>query len=423
MLTPGLPPVAGREGGTDSTWAAPALLRWLAGAAPLDPPLSRTHPWRALVERCERLRVLPQAMHRLGSEPDAAGPIPPPDMTELALRRLKATADGGRRLHFGCHALTALHKAGVPAAGFKGIAAIGHLHGGQPVRGIGDVDVLVSPARAAHALEALQAAGFRSKVSGLTAREVIAFARASPGSAGNESISLMNAERIDVDLHWRLGAFDVDRAVADASPVRVLGHSVPLVRPGLAMLLSAHHALRNDFVPDEVIRDLLDVLGWLRLLSRDPGEAAWADREAQRIGLDMARDACVAILADLGMPTGHDAPPDGSRARALADLFGDQAVRPMNTDLVYLCSMRPGLLMLRGLLGGGVGYLRAMRAVEHAHGDAQLPIRARLRRLLADACRSPWRRWVQLRALAAAKDRATGPRWRPVGDCGDFRRT
>jgi len=361
--------------------------------------------------------VLPQAMNRLVSHPDSAGPVPPPDMAELALRRVKATADSARKLHFGCCALIALCDAGLPAAGFKGIAAIGHLHGGQPVRGIGDVDVLVPPARAGHALDVLQAAGFRSKVSGLTASEVIAFARASPGSAGNESISLVTADGIEVDLHWRLGAFDVDGALAAARHVRVLGHSVPLVRPGLGLLLSVHHALRNDFVPDQVIRDLLDVLGWLRMLSKDPDETAWADREAQRIGLDAAHDACAAILADLGMPTGHGAPVKGSPARALADLFRDQAVRPMNTDLVYLCSMRPGLMVLRGMLRSGGGYLRAMRAVEQAHGDAQLPIGTRLARLLADACRAPLRRWAQLRALAAAKDRATGSRARP--HCAD----
>ena len=413
-------PLAEREEGARATWAVPALLRWLAGAAPLDPPLSRSHPLRALAERCERLRVLPQAINRLSSDPEAVGAMPPADVTELALRRVKATAESGRTLHFGCQALGALRDAGIAAAGFKGIAAVGHLHGGRPERGIGDVDVLVSPARAGRALEVLQSAGFRPKASSLTASESIAFARASPGSAGNESISLVTVDGIEVDLHWRLGVCDVEGALSDASCVRVLGHSVPLVRPGLGLLLSAHHALRNDFVPDEVIRDLLDVRGWLGMLSQDRKEAAWAEGEMRRIGLDVARDACAAILADLGVLTGHDAHAEGSRARALADLFRDQAVRPMNTDLVYLCSMRPGLMVLRGLLRGGRGYLRAMRAIEQAHGDAQLPIRARLGRLAADACRSPWRRWAQLRALAAAKGRVAGSRGAPrCADTGD----
>ena len=392
---------------THPAWTVPALLRWLAGVAPLDPPLSREHGWRALAGRCDALRVLPQAMLRLTDEPDA---VPGPDMTALSARRLEATVRTGRVLHFGCRALVALRDAGIAAAGFKGIAAVGRLHAGQPTRGIGDVDILVSPREAHRAIDALMAAGFLPKVAGLDAREVIAFARTSPGSAGNESISLVTDGDFEVDLHWRLGAFDVDSALASASSARVLGEEVALVRPGLGLMLSAHHALRNDFVPDEVIRDLLDACGWFRLLSGDAEESAWTERESRRIGLDVACDACAAILADVGMPAGRSAPEDGAPARALANLFHDQVHRPMNTDLVYLCSLRPALTVLRGLIAHGRGYLRAMRAVEHAHGEAQQPIHARLGRLIADASTAPRRRWSQLRALAAAKDRVTSSR-------------
>lgn len=250
-------------------WTAAALLRWLSGTAPLDPAPSGEGSWRSLADRCEKLRVLPQAMLRITSE---SHQLPQADRVAIAHRRIEATASCARRLHFGCRALASLHDAGIAAAGFKGIAAIGRLHQGQPARGIGDVDVLVSPVSATRAITVLNGAGFGSKVGGLSTEQVIAFARSSPGSAGNESISLVTAEGIEVDLHWKLGAFDVDAALAEASPIRVLGVPVPLVRPGLGLLLSAHHALRNDFVPDEVIRDLLDANGWLRLLAQDPAE-------------------------------------------------------------------------------------------------------------------------------------------------------
>lgn len=388
---------------TRSAWTATALLRWLAGTAPLDPPLSRELGWRALADRCDALRVLPQAMLRLTAEEPS---LPESEAPERSRRRLEATVRTGRVLHFGCRALTALRDAGVAAAGFKGIAAIGRLHAGRPTRGIGDVDILVSPAEAKRALDALLAAGFHPKVAGLDAGEVIAFARTSPGSAGNESISLVTEGDFEVDLHWRLGAFDVDAALASASPVRVLGEEVPVVRPGLGLMLSAHHALRNDFVPDEVIRDLLDAHEWFRLLSRDAEESAWTERESRRTGLDVACDACAAILSDAGLPAGREAPARNSPARALADLFRDQSSAPMNTDLVYLCSLRPALTILKGLIGHGRGYLRAMRAMEEAHGDAQLSLHARMGRLIADASAAPRRRWSQLRALAAAKDRA-----------------
>jgi hypothetical protein len=395
---------------TSAGWTAAALLPWLGGTSPLTPPLSPTHTWRALADRCEALRVLPQALRRV--TPDCGG-LPPAELVALAHRKLQATATCARTLHFGCRALASLRDAGIACAGFKGIASIGRLHQGQPVRGIGDVDVLVSPANATRALGALESAGFRPKVEGLSTDAVIAFARSSPGSAGNESISLVTQDGIEVDLHWRLGAFDVEAALEDASPGRVLADVVPLVRPGLGLLLSAHHALRNDFVPDEVIRDLLDMAGWFRLMSQDPSEAAWTDRQAMRIGLDVAVDACAAILADLGMPPSRDATAPGSRARALADLFQDQLARPMNTDLAYLCSVRPGIAILAGLIRGGRGYLRAMRAVERAHGEASMPLHSRLGRLISDAWSAPVRRWSQVRTLARAKDRAGSPRGAP----------
>lgn len=392
---------------THPAWTVPALLRWLAAGAPLDPPLSRELGWRDLADRCDALRVLPQAMLRLSAEGHS---LADSEARELSYRRLEATIRTGRVLHIGCMALMALRDAGVAAAGFKGIAAVAHLHAGQPTRGIGDVDVLVSPLDANRAIDALMAAGFRPKVAGLDAHEVIAFARTSPGSAGNESISLVTEGDFEVDLHWRLGAFDVDAALASASPARVLGEEMRLVRPGLGLLLSVHHMLRNDFVPDESIRDLLDARDWFRLLSCDLEESAWTERESRRIGLDVACDACAAILADAGLPTGRVAPAPDSPARALADLFRDQVSRPMNTDLVYLCSLRPGLAILRGILTSGRGYLRAMRAVEEAHGEAQLSLHARLGRLIADASTAPRRRWSQLRALAAAKSRAASSR-------------
>ncbi len=405
-----MPPASAGDGHAHATWTAATLLRWLSGTAPLDPALSGGGSWRSLADRCQKLRVLPQAILRITSGSDH---LPQADRAAIAHRRIEATASCARRLHFGCRALALLRDAGIVAAGFKGIAAIGRLHQGQPARGIGDVDVLVSPTSATRAITVLHDAGFRSKVQGLSTEQVIAFARSSPGSAGNESISLVTAEGIEVDLHWKLGAFDVDRALADASPVQVLGVPVPLVRPGLGLLLSAHHALRNDFVPDEVIRDLLDAHGWLRLLAQEPAEAAWADREAQRTGLNVAVEACAAILCDTGVADRAQVPSPGPAARALADLFHDQLARPMNTDLAYLCSVRPGIAILAGLIRGGRGYLRAMRAVERAHGEVSMPLHVRLGRLISDAWSAPVRRWSQVRTLARAKDRAGSPRGAP----------
>lgn len=386
-------------------WTTPALVRWLAGVAPVTPPLSAEADWRQLADRCRSLRILPQMFQRLGS-PQAI--VSAADVPEFLHRRMHAIADTGRVLHGGCRALRALDAAGISAAAFKGMAAVGWLHGGQPSRGVGDVDVLVAPARARAALDVLAAAGFRSKVADVTAEAVVRFARRSPGSAGNEAISLVSDDGAEVDLHWRIGACDVASALAEARGVRVLNDQVRVVRPGLGLLLSVHHALRNDFVPDAIVRDLIDAAGWFAWLEADAAERAWVDQTARRMGLDVALDAVAAVLGDLGVGTGRVVPAADAPARALADLFQVQTESEsgaINTDLVYLCSARPWWTILNGLVTSGPGYLRTMRAVEAANGATPMPLVERLRRLIADARRAPGSRWRGLRVLAASKNR------------------
>lgn len=384
-------------------WKPIALLRWLAGVAPLDPSPKAEGEWRLLADRCAAIRVLPQMFLRQDAEP---GSIPPADAREHARRRLDSVVRTSRVLQGGCRTLRILGSAGIPAVGFKGIAAVGWLHGGRPTRGIGDADIAVSPSRSAEAIEVLLAAGFHPTLAGIPHDEVVRFSRGSPGSAGNESLSLTTDEGVEVDLHWKLGAFDVDAMLADARRIRVLSDEVPLVRPGTGLLLTVHHSLRNDFVPDECIRDLLDAVGWLRILATDSVESAWTDQEARRIGLDAAIEAFALVLSRNGVNPMRPSCLAGTASTLLADLFLEQCdAGPLNTDLVYLCSLGPGWRLFRALIGGGAGYLRAMRAMEAANGESQQGIGERFRRLASDAWRVPPDRWRCLRELARCKNR------------------
>lgn len=390
--------------GPPSPWAASGVLRWLAGVAPLVPAPEGPSDWRRLAQRCKRLRVLPQMFLRLNETPEW---IPHADAQEYSQRRLESLIRTSRGIQGGCRALHVLRSAGIPAVGFKGIAAVGWLHGGQPQRGVGDTDIAVPPERADAAIESLLAAGFAPKVVGIPRADIMKFSRTSPGSAGNESLSLCGCDGSEIDVHWRLGRFDVAAMIADARVVRVLTDDVPLVRPGLGLLLAAHHSLRNDFVPDECLRDLLDASGWLRLLAADVVEAAWTDHEARRTGLDAALGAFAIILADNGLLSPQPPPPTGSASALLAELFHAQCESgPLNTDLVYVCSLRPAWRLCKGLLTGGAGYVRAMRAMEAANREQQPGISGRLRQLATDAWAVRWSRWRSLRALARCKDRA-----------------
>lgn len=379
---------------------AALILRWLAQAN-AEPPLPPDQ-WLTLLERCRALRVGPLAVHRLAADPraGAAGLQVELDRYRKAMFFRTARVLGG-----GLRAIEALTAAGVPVAGFKGIAAIGWLQDGRPERDMADIDLLVAPARAEAALAALAAAGFVLKVEGVSTAALRAFSRSSPGSGGNEAIALCDAGGAEIDLHWKVGRVEVAEVIEAALPVRVLARMVPLVSSRQSLLFSAQHALRNDFLPSVVVRDLLDAAGWFRRLADDPHEQRLALDEARRTGLEPALAAMACVLADFGIAGGEWLPPSPT-SRALADLFHAQNNGdPINRDLVYLCSPLSLIQIVQGLCLGGRSYLRTMRATEDSNGQGGTTLRRRLWRLVRSVWASPRGQWRRLRELAAVKAR------------------
>jgi hypothetical protein len=323
--------------------------------------------------------------------------------SELTRLRMAAFSRTATVLRGGLRAFDVLSAAEVPAAGFKGIAVIGRLQHGRVEREMADIDLLVPPERLDAALLALTAAGFTPKIQGVSASGLRDFASSSPGSTGNEAITLCDAGGAEIDLHWKVGRVDVAQAIAEASLIRLLSREVPIVRPAQGLLFSALHALRNDFLPWVVLRDLLDTVGWLALLADDPQEQVVAIRLAEAAGLEPALAAMITILSDLDLAGGEWVTPS-SPARALADLFhGQCSGKELNRDLVYLCSLRPATQILRGLLMAGPRYLATMRATEAAYGQGGTTLRARLKQLVRSVLATSLGQWSRLRALAAAK--------------------
>jgi hypothetical protein len=377
---------------------AASILRWLSQAS-AEPPLP-PEQWLILLERCRALRVGPLAVHRLAADPraGAAGLQVELDRYRKAMFFRTARVLGG-----GLRAIEALTAAGVPVAGFKGIAAIDWLQDGRPERDMADIDLLVSPAMAEAALAALAAVGFVLKVEGVSTAALRAFSRSSPGSGGNEAIALCDASGAEIDLHWKVGRVDVAEVINAAVLVPVLARRVPLVSSRQALLFSAQHALRNDFLPSVVVRDLLDAAGWFQRLADHPLEQRLALDEARQTGLEPALGAMACVLADFGIAGGEWLPPSPT-TRALADLFHAQNNGdPINRDLVYLCSPLSLLQIVRGLCFGGRSYLRTMRASEDANGQGGMTLRCRLWQLVRSVWSSPRGQWRRLRVLAAAK--------------------
>ena len=364
--------------------------------------IGESNGWPAVIDVCRRWRLIPalethvtRAQLRLPS-------------TERMLVRREAVGQFARTsvcLRSGCEAIHSLQNAGIKVVAFKGLAIIGLLHGGAPQhRMIQDVDILISKNDLLSALKLLQSRGYRPSVEYQSIEEYIAFLGNSPGAAGNQAISLSSPQGHALDLHWKLGKFQTDDVFSMAQTVKILGFEIPVVRSSLGLLLTAHHALRNDLVPDEIGRDVLDCQGWFRLLADMPGEFVQLTELANRLGFFDVVQAMSLILQQFGGRPLFAEASVGRVARDLAALYQYQLeFWPLNTDLTYLGDRRAVRQVLSGALTGWGKYVRYMRAFESFNGEQPLSLGKRTSRLVRSAKEMPLAQWQQVRALSRVK--------------------
>jgi hypothetical protein len=366
--------------------------------------------WIALFDLCGRWKLLAGLEVRISGLGIA---LPDAERAELARRTQPAFVQTMLCVRSGAIALSALDRAGIRCAGFKGLAALGYLYPGLRSRTLQDTDVLIHPRDVEAALAVLEESGFKRSPESPW-EEYVAFLRNSPGTAGNEAVSLRDERGGAVDLHWHLGALEVETLLAGASPMTMLNRPLPLMRAGHCMLLSVHHALRNDFVPEDIARDVSDFAHWQRLL-RETEQWQRLSADAARWGLTAACAALAQIVAQLrGIQNAEPPLPlsraDRAAARQLSDFYFRQLLTgPINTDLAYVTSTRPLVQIMTGLASGWKSYRSQMRRSEESNGEISLPVPARIWRLgkaMAGLSPSGWR---QVRALARAKDKMAGP--------------
>ena len=296
----------------------------------------------------------------------------------------------------GCEAIQRLNDDGIPAVGFKGFASIAWLHSqtGARSRMVQDVDLLISDQDLPRALERLEQAGYRREAAALDLTSYIASLKSSPDSAGNLATSLTNPRGNALDLHWKLGRFDTAKLLATARQVNLLGFSVPVVCPAFGLLLSVHHALRNNFVPDRMARDVLDAADWFRLLAQSPAELSVALDYAQSWKLSAPLGAMALIVGESGGSnpcTGMDT--TSPAARNLATLYARQLrSEPINADLSALGSRRAWHQVVSRAFLGWNRYLRMGTFWR------------RVPRLARSALSLTPMHWQELRTLAHAKD-------------------
>ncbi len=356
--------------------------------------------WPAVVNLCERWRVMPALCSRL----DACGYTPRKEVADL-IRQIAAQefVRTAQRIRGGAAALATLETHGIEAAAFKGMAALTWLHRGKLDRTIQDVDLLVRPNELFRAVAALRASGFLPKFGDVTLKEYVSFVRHTPVLAGNEAITLVSRDGTEIDLHWKIGAFDAERLLASAQSVPLLGTTARVVAPAEGLQLTAHHALRNNLVPDDIARDILDAQRWFRLLGANIRQAPLG-RDSSAI--DDAIEALRLVLARLVGDDCATVAPQSAAARRLAALYERQlAEGAINTDLTYVFSLHVVQQTLGYVWRYKHRYRATLSAIYRVDGKPALSLLDRLTRLAAAFFQTSPTQWRQLRNLALARDK------------------
>lgn len=377
-------------------------------AAPLDQAeagareIQTLAAWPAMLQWCTRCKVLPALAKRLQL---CSYLLPPSLAAELQRGAALQFVGTARCLQEGLQALVLLQAEGINAAAFKGCAVIAQLYVGPQDRMLQDVDILIQEVDLHRALGLLKSHGYRSEISPDSLSDYLSFVRNSPGAAGNQAMSLISRSGHAIDLHWKLGSFDTSILLETAQRVRVLNAEVHLVRPAFGMLLSVHHALRNDFVPDEIARDVLDCGRWFALMESNAEEMVFALDHARRCGLEAGLGAMSQIVGSLGGANPFHSLAAKGNSQGLAGLYFYQLSHgSLSTDLVYLVSPFALAQIFKGMFSGWRRYLVLMKRFEAVNGEESLSLSQRLRRLATAAVTTAPAQWRQVRALAFAKN-------------------
>ena len=403
---PGYGPKAGRSAitaGRAREDLIQILLNDAASAASCVHRVTSALGWDFVFDVAEAWNVVPNLRARLL----ALGlDLKPQVRQALFLRFQRAFAAATLQARRGVQMCLHLEDRGIPAVVFKGLASLAHLYDGSAAgRMIKDVDLLIRPRDLAPALEVLQSAGLQLEDGG-SLSDYLAFVRNSPGFGGNEAITIHGADQADLDLHWSFGPrthpeLGADAIVARAERVTLFGEAVRVVAPADGLMLSAHHAMRETFAADQMLRDVLDTALWLPLLERR-GDLTAALRQAEICRMDVPVRALAEVVVRRSGRS-RIAPPD-PRAERLADLFELQVREgSIAKDLTYLADTHAVRQILSGFLGGWKRYRAQMAAFETKMSGQPVPLRERLSLRLGELRHLDGRRWRMLRTLARVR--------------------
>lgn len=394
------------------------LLRLLIGdsgiARSAAETIGQSGEWRQVVHLAFQWKALPELNHQLSALGISLSGEARDDLRRLSRESFLRSAMVAAR---GTEALDAIAREGIAVAAFKGLALVAVAGAERSGRALQDVDLFVAEGDVISAVGVLERCGYRRGFPG-DLRDYFRFVRNSPGFSGNEAVLMISPDGCEVDLHWRVGPrhsamFELKSLLARARRIELRGRAVSVVGTIDGALLTVHHSLRNNFVPDEMIRDLLDLSAWVVQLDSD-GELTAFARAAHDCSLDSPALAMTEILCKLRPGDAVSCvrselqkgivEPMLLAARKLEQLFLLQLREgPFNSDMLYLLRHDAWKLILRGALGGWVRYREQMEAFESRKHGVALPVGRRVRLLCRAAIHAKRSHWSVLRTLAQLK--------------------
>lgn len=217
--------------------------------------------WADLIALAERWKLTPQLAEALPGEM-----LQPRLRETLQSGRIAVAVRTARTLRCSSQVTALLAARGIPSAAFKGIALVLRLYGRPAGRAVGDLDVIVAPADARRAEAVLLEAGFTSRDPAFETH--VAQISASPHL--HNFARTFARDGFEVDLHWQFGLappapLAAERLLSRASLARIGKDAVSAVAPIDAMLLTAHHALRESFPAGATLKDAADLAAWWTL--------------------------------------------------------------------------------------------------------------------------------------------------------------
>jgi hypothetical protein len=224
--------------------------------------LDKKGMWRMAVALANAWRVVPQLSRRVRAFElsfDAAL------QKQLKQSAAAAAAQAGFVARTGAQALAALGRAGVHAVAFKGLGLVGNLYNGPGERMLQDCDILVSESGLSKACAVLAELGFLPLIP--VALEDWLHHIENRVYRTHGYMVFINADSVEIDLHWRLGTgraghLNAEDVFRRSERAQLYGMEIAVAAPLDAIALTAHHAIRSAFEPSSTLKDTCDLLRW-----------------------------------------------------------------------------------------------------------------------------------------------------------------